>query len=104
VPENRKHPRKPLHPPVAFSVGGGPRVEGVCHDISLGGMFIETSQPPAFGAAVTLYVSFADQDQPSEIGGTVRWTKPGGMGVQFGTMGAKDTYSLTKLMASPSED
>lgn len=104
MPENRKHPRKLLHPPVAFSVAGGPRVEGICHDISLGGMFIETSQPPAFGALVKLYVSFADQAQPSEISGTVRWTKPGGMGVQFGTMGAKDTYSLTQLIGGSSDE
>lgn len=78
-------------------------MDGVCHDISLGGMFIETATPAPFGTSLTLYVTFPDQGQPSKFGATVRWTKPGGMGVQFGTMGAKDTFSLTKLMASPDD-
>jgi len=31
------------------------------------------------------------------ITGIVRWTKPGGFGVQFQLLGAKETYLLAKL-------
>jgi hypothetical protein len=28
----------------------------------------------------------------------VRWNKPGGFGVQFGLLGAKETHSLAQLL------
>jgi type IV pilus assembly protein PilZ len=40
LPENRQHPRKIIVAAVTFQVGGGPRTEARCRDLSLGGMFI----------------------------------------------------------------
>lgn len=98
--EHRRHPRKPLHPDIAFQVGDGPRVEASCLDVSLGGMFIETATPAPFNAAITVFMKLPGLKQEARIAATVRWTKPGGMGVQFGVMGARDTHALTELLSS----
>jgi len=98
VPENRQHPRKELHPPVAFQVGDGPRIGAVCHDISLGGMFIETSEPARFGQKVRVMLTLPGMKSETVVEATVRWTKPSGMGVQFGVMGARETHALTQLL------
>jgi len=98
VPESRKHPRKEVHPPVSFKVDeASPRLDAVCHDISLGGMFIETPHPAKFGSKVTVYLQLPGLPETA-IQATVRWTKPTGMGVQFGMMGARETHAMMKLL------
>jgi hypothetical protein len=37
-------------------------------------------------------------DADSRLSGVVRWAKPGGFGVQFGPMGARETHAMTRLM------
>jgi len=98
VPESRKHPRKEVHPPVAFQLGDGPRVDGICHDIGLGGMFIETNQPGRFGQAVRVFLTLPGLKSEAVVQATIRWTKTTGMGVQFGVMGARETHALMQLL------
>ena len=98
--EKRKHSRSVHRAAIKFQVGDGPRQDGVCNDVGIGGMFIETLSPAAFGAQVTVFMKLPDFKGEAEIKGVVRWTEPGGMGVQFGMMGARETYALTKLIAS----
>jgi type IV pilus assembly protein PilZ len=83
---------------VAFQIGDGPRVNAVCHDISLGGMFIETDQPGRFGEAIRVLLTLPGLKSEAVVQATVRWTKPTGMGVQFGVMGARETHALTQLL------
>ncbi len=83
-----------------FQVGDGPRQEGMCNDVGIGGMFIETLTPAAFGAQVTVFMKLPELKGEAVIKSVVRWTEPDGMGVQFGMMGARETYALTKLIAS----
>ena len=96
--DNRKHPRKLVRHAIAFKAGDGARVEGTCNDLSLGGMFIETSAPATFGGEVTIYLTLPGLKQETVIKSLVRWTKPTGMGVQFGVMGARETHALTQLI------
>ncbi|WP_438023188.1 PilZ domain-containing protein [Sorangium sp. So ce233] len=98
--DHRKHPRKPVELSIAFRMGDGPRIDGRCRDISLGGMFIETTSPAPFGASVEVLLSLSGLKQPAVIPSIVRWTTPEGMGVQFGVMGARETYALTQLLGS----
>ena len=96
--EKRAHPRQDIHPPVAFSIGDGPKIEAYCRDISLGGAFFETACVPLFASEITIYVSL-----PScafEAPATVRWTGPTGMGLQFGRLGARETNALVALLSS----
>lgn len=96
--ENRKHPRKVIDLDVAFQVAGGPRVEAKSHDVSLGGMFIETTEALHYGASIRVFVRLPGMKAETQIDATVRWRKPDGVGVQFGMMGARETHALTQLL------
>ena len=96
--ENRQHPRKVIEVEVAFQVGDGPRIEARCHDVSLGGMFVETDRPAVYGTALKVFLKLPGLKQETTVPSTVRWSKPMGMGVQFGVMGARETHALTALL------
>jgi type IV pilus assembly protein PilZ len=97
--DHRQHPRKSIETLVAFQAGEGPRLEARCRDVSLGGMFIETPTPLPYGATLRLYVHLPGLRGEACIDAVVRWSKPTGMGVQFGRMGARETHGLTELLA-----
>ena len=99
MPEHRQHPRKNLSSSVAFQIGEGPRVEATCQDVSLGGMYIETSEPQPYGTALYVLLRLPGMKQEAQIKATVRWWKPTGMGVQFGVMGARETHALMTLLS-----
>ena len=96
--ENRKHPRAAIEADVAFQVGDGPRIAARCRDVSLGGMFIETQEPSQYGLPVRVYMHLPDLKAEVCLEATVRWAKPTGMGVQFASMGARETHGLTELL------
>lgn len=98
-PDKRQHPRKIIEADVAFQVGGGPRIDARCRDVSLGGMFIETASPPPYGAAVRVFLRLPGLKDEVVVDTIVRWSKPDGMGVQFGVMGARETHALIELLA-----
>jgi type IV pilus assembly protein PilZ len=99
VQEQRRHFRKPTDLALEFSVSDGPRKPGVCRDFSLGGMHIDATETAPFGANVTIYVTLADARSPSALPGIVRWVKEGAMGIQFGLLGARETYAITEMLA-----
>jgi hypothetical protein len=100
VSENRQHPRKIIASEVSFQAGESPRTDARCHDLSLGGMFIETPAPLPYGARLRLYLRLPGLRDETTIDAIVRWSKPDGMGVQFGVMGARETYALTQLLTT----
>jgi hypothetical protein len=102
VAENRKHPRTQVTAPIAFQIGDGPWIEAESQDIGLGGMFIETTETAAYGAPVRIYIQLPGMKQETLIDAIVRWKKDTGMGVQFGVMGARETYALTLLISGQS--
>ncbi len=73
------------------------RVRGVAKDISLGGMFIETDCTPDFGATVIVTFALRGRRNAIVVSATVRWISSRGIGVQFGPLGASDTYAITEL-------
>jgi uncharacterized protein (TIGR02266 family) len=98
VIENRRHQRAALDVSVEFvGKGADTRLRGQAKDISLGGMFIETSQPLAFGSDLTVHMTLPGQKQSFMLPGVVRWNRNGGMGVQFGLIGARETHAITEL-------
>ena len=100
MPEHRKYQRQRIDLPVAFDGVGRPRTEALCRDVGLGGVFIETDAKVVFGEPLRLYVKLPGMKDESRIAGIVRWTKPDGMGVQFGAMGARETHALTEMLAA----
>jgi len=99
VQEKRRHFRKSAGYAVEFGVAEGARQPGVCRDFSLGGMHIETTSPAPFGANVTIYLKLKGAQSVSALPGIVRWVKDGEMGVQFGLIGARETYALTEMLS-----
>src|SRR5262245_8227655 len=99
VAENRKHPRTQITSPIAFQIGDGPLIEAESRDISLGGMFITTTEAAAYGATIKVYINLPDMKHEAVIDSIVRWNTAEGMGVQFGRMGARETHGLTLLLA-----
>jgi PilZ domain len=99
VAENRRYPRTSVTSAVVFQVGEGLRIEAEFRDVSLGGMYIETTTPLPYGTAVRVYLRLPGMKQETRIDSIVRWAEPTGMGVQFGVMGARETYALTSLLS-----
>lgn len=100
MPENRKYLRQRVALPVAYQTADGVRVEATCNDVSLGGMFVETASPLSFGTPVKILVRLPGTKTETVLSAVVRWTTPNGMGVQFGSMGARETHALTELLAA----
>ena len=100
--ELRRYQRAPIDVELAFSVTGEQeRFTGRSKDISLGGMFVLTERPPAFGVQVVVHIMLPGQKAPFALPGVVRWCRPDGMGVQFGLIGARETHAITELTKAP---
>ena len=100
--ELRRFQRAPIDTPVQFSAkGSNEREVGRARDISLGGMFIETTKPPPFGAELVVHVTLPGQKAVFAMPGVVRWARDGGMGIQFGLLGARETHAITELTKEP---
>ena len=96
--EKRSHQRAPIDSPLTFyAKGKSENLDGVAKDISVGGMFVETSTPASFGAEVVINVLLPGSDEVMALPGRVRWVRAGGMGVQFGLLGAVETHVITEI-------
>ena len=96
--ELRRDPRKPVAYQVEFTNSLGERMSGICRDVSVGGMHIETSHPAPFGSKVTIYMQFKGMRAPAALPGIVRWIRQNEMGVQFGLLGARETHAITSML------
>ncbi len=96
--ENRRFTRCPVDIPVEFWERGStePRA-GRAKDLSQGGMLIETTHPLAFSTEVVVRVPFAQRGGTIELGAVVRWNHSGGMGLQFGLLGARETHAIGEM-------
>ena len=86
--------------PVTCEVTGAAAIEGQAKDISIGGMFIESAAGVSFGLQVTIVLRLPNAKADFRLPGVVRWIKPGGFGVQFGLLGARETHALSELIKS----
>jgi hypothetical protein len=77
-------------------------MQGTARNISLGGMFLETTTPCAYGTTILLRITATEGLEPLLAKATVRWTARTGMGVQFGPLGAKAVAAITDLRAGRS--
>lgn len=78
-------------------------VTGKTQNVGLGGILLtlneplEPSSPIAFGAQVKLRLFLAPLKEEAEIGGTVRWIKDGAIGIQFGSLRAKEVWAFNQI-------
>jgi type IV pilus assembly protein PilZ len=89
----------PVNLPISCEVPNQGSVSGILVDVSMGGGFISAEIAPAFGAELTIVGDFPGA-RGARLPVVVRWSKPGGFGVQFGLMGARETHALNTLIHS----
>lgn len=100
LPERRKHPRYPLQADVELQ-WGFESLPALATDISMGGMFIATSNPLWMGASFTARLLLG---QPLNLSCTVRRVLPGkGMGVLFVEVSNEQQARLVDLIEKISE-
>jgi hypothetical protein len=98
VQEKRVHPRVAIDVEVSCVLKDGGAIPGIAKDISMGGMFIESGDSVSFGTQVTIVGRLPGGEGDSKLPGVVRWAKPGGFGVQFGLLGARETHAIARLL------
>lgn len=98
--DKRAHSRVPIHAAVACEVTGGRTINCRAKDISIGGMFVESDEAVTFGTEVTIVLRLPNGKTDSRLPGVIRWLKPGGFGVQFGLLGARETHAISELLKS----
>jgi uncharacterized protein (TIGR02266 family) len=81
---------------IRFAVGDE-MVEALTRDVSLGGVFINTNRALPYGTVATFELSLPALPQPAKIEGTVRWSSGDGMGVQFHSLRARETWAINQL-------
>ncbi len=81
----------------------GGEVETVTRNISLGGMYLITDAALPYGAKVKLRVHLSALREEVTIDATVRWQKEDGIGVQFGSLRAREVWALNQLFKEPGE-
>jgi uncharacterized protein (TIGR02266 family) len=102
--ELRRFNRTPLDTPVSFSRKGSAGLTTArAKDLSLGGMFIETATPVPFGGEVVIQLRLPKTKDELTLPGVVRWVRDGGMGIQFGNLGAKETHAITEVIRHAAE-
>lgn len=95
--EKREHLRCHFDAKVALS--GGFTGEARAKDLSVGGMFLELAEDaphPPIGAEVTLHFLLPGLGEV-DLPGYIRWTRDGGIGVQFGLLGPRVTHAIGRL-------
>lgn len=81
--ERRRTRRHALRMPVTFAYNGID-CTAITGDVSLGGIFIETEEPPPFGARIEVRMNLKFLAAPVSVSALVRWVEEGlGVGVQF---------------------
>jgi len=98
VEDKRVHPRVTVDTPVSCEVRAGAPFAGLAKDISIGGMFIQSTEVVPFGTEITIVARFAGTKADLRLPAIVRWAKPDGFGVQFGSLGARETHAISQLL------
>jgi hypothetical protein len=96
--DKRAHTRAPVEIPVSCERPDAAPVSGIARDIGVGGVFIESTEPVQFGTAVVVVGRLPGTSHDARLPGIVRWSKSNGFGVQFGLLGAQETYAILATM------
>jgi hypothetical protein len=98
--EKRGHMRVPLSIPVLCEPADGEAFGGMTADLGVDGSCIESATVPTFGTELCVIVRLPGSPDLSRLPAIVRWTKAGSFGVQFRSLGARDTKRITELLAA----
>ena len=97
--EKRQYSRKPLKVEARYQDKSGKVLKGIVRNISIGGVFIETSRPLERGELISLSLDAVDMGKVIDIDGkVVRQMPDRGMGIEFIDKENKEIRNLIKTM------
>ena len=96
--EKRSHPRVAVEISVSCERRDSPPILGTGRDIGIGGIFIESAEVLSFGTEVVIVARLPGASSEARLPGVVRWSKPNGFGVQFGSLGARETHAILTIV------
>lgn len=95
----RVHERFQCELPVTV-IHGEEELSGIASNISLGGLYIVTDVKVPFGMDVKVRFQVPSLKEPATVSSKVRWVKPDGFGVQFGSLRALEVWALNQYFKS----
>jgi hypothetical protein len=96
VSGRRVHERYDCHLPVTLILAEE-ELPAVVSNISLGGMFIVSDRTYEYGTPVKVRFRLPALKEVAVVETTVRWTKPDGVGLQFGSLRAIEVWALNQF-------
>ena len=69
----------------------------ISKNVSLGGMYLMSEEQLPYGTTVRLRLYLPALKEDALIEAVVRWQKPDGIGVQFGSLRAREVWALNQL-------
>jgi uncharacterized protein (TIGR02266 family) len=86
-------------------ISDGQQIAGVSLNLSLGGIFVETTQLLIEGTPVQVRFKLPTQPELVEVSGEVRWLergpdRPQGMGIRFHGLRAREVWALNQFFQS----
>jgi uncharacterized protein (TIGR02266 family) len=84
----------------------GKEIHTVSRNLSLGGMFVETDDPLPEQTSIQVRFKVPTQPEVIDVTGEVRWIersqpgRPGGMGIRFHGLRARDVWALNRFFQS----
>jgi uncharacterized protein (TIGR02266 family) len=82
---------------------GSREIRAKSRNLSLGGMFVESTELLPAQTAVEVRFRIPTQPEPVDVAGEVRWVEagkdggPGGMGIRFQGLRARDVWALNRF-------
>jgi uncharacterized protein (TIGR02266 family) len=82
---------------------GDQKITATTGNISLGGLFVETTQTFPLQTRLQVRFQIATQPEPIEVSGEVRWVEsggpeqPSGMGIRFQGLRAREVWALNRF-------
>jgi uncharacterized protein (TIGR02266 family) len=93
----RENPRKSCLINANYRVQGN-SFRSYILDISIGGVFIETSERLPVGEDITLNFTLPSSSQPFSMAGKIAWSGPQGFGVKFESVPTPQGSALKKYV------
>jgi c-di-GMP-binding flagellar brake protein YcgR len=93
----REHERFQVSLPTTVIVQGA-ELSATAHNLSLGGARLSVTGAVPFGASIKLRLRLPGVPEDSVIDATVRWVTGDMIGVQFGSLRAKEVRALNQLV------
>jgi hypothetical protein len=100
--DRRQYSRKACLMPVNYSVGGRP-FKGYILDISVHGVFIETSDYFFSGQEIIMTFSVPHYQKPLSVTGQIAWSSQNGMGITFSQLTSHQHQVIKTFSDKPEE-